>query len=218
MNFLIFPGASDPFHSISKDSTNLLLEYAAAMEGINKMECITYPGHSSFNGSTDKELEIISTKQKMIETLLKFESFNEDYIVFVRSYGCNPFLDILANANIELEHLKKSIIWGASAFHIIYEGVTEMFYHFYEEGLKRGVRISKNIFSNTYPVENYVQKKLKFNTVFCTGDQDKYSPLTFYQYLESINRNPNNRFPNLIKGEKHMVVSHNENYRKLILS
>jgi hypothetical protein len=215
MNLLILPGAGDPYHETSIISINLIKEYALKRK-FNKIECLSYPGHKSFLNNTELQLEINSTKEVMTKALNKFNDFQEEFIVFVRSYGCNPYLDILANSSIELDFLTKSIVWGSSSYHLIYEGTTNLFDLFYAEGLKRNVKMAKNIFDNTFPIENYVLMKNNYKVFFCTGNKDKYSPKYFYDYLKALNKNKNNHFTDLIIDEKHTISEPNEAYEKLI--
>lgn len=114
MNLLILPGAGDPFHESTKKATELLFNYAYKNK-FNKVECISYPGHTSFTGDLDKELKIQTAKKTIIQALQNFEIYNDKHIVFVRSYGCNPYLDILANENIDLNFLNISVILGSSS-------------------------------------------------------------------------------------------------------
>lgn len=215
MNLLILPGAGDPFHPSSIKATNLLIGYAEK-HYFEKVRCLSYPGHKSFSDDNRLVLEIESTKKVMLEALREFQDYGVEFIVFVRSYGCNPYLDILANHNLILSNLKTSIVWGSSAYHFIYQGATEFFNMFYSEGLKRGTTMSEEIFKNTYPIENYIQKQLEHKVVFCSGSQDKYSPQYFYNYLKSLNKNDNNVFADLIDGEKHTITEPNKKYENLI--
>jgi hypothetical protein len=217
MNLLVLPGAGDPYHDSSIQATNLLINYAKANK-YNKIECISYPGHESYVDNANLELEINSTKQQIINALQKFEGYQEDFVVFVRSYGCNPYLDVLANHSLKLSFLKKSIVWGSSAFYLIYEGSTVLFNTFFTEGLKRGVRLSKNIFENTFPIESYVNMIVNHAVYFCSGSDDRYSPIHFYTYLKAINANEKNFFVPLIAGEKHTITLPNSAYEKLIFT
>lgn len=215
MNLLFLPGAADPNHKEAKVSTNLIVKEAKRKK-INHIVVCTYPGHKTHY--LKGELDVESTKKEIRNQLTTFEDLKQPYRIFVRSYGCNVLLDILANDDIEYKFINKIIVWGASSFHFIYEGATKYLDHYISEGKKRGVKMSKNIFHKTFPVENYLTEKLKYKVVFCSGAEDKYSPQLFYNYLKELNSSSNNHFHDLIKNEKHTINTHNEEYLNLIFN
>jgi len=216
MNLLILPGGGDPNHSSSMKSISLL-KTEAAKRLFNNVIISTYLGH--FSHPQKGKLEIRTTKSEMLFQLKKMDELNDKFIVFVRSYGCNPLLELLVKNQRDFRNLKKVIIWGASNYwhEIPDEKISDVIYYVKEE---KGGLMSSSIFSEIIPIENTLPQinNINYPIIFCTGTLDKHSPLSFYTHLKKLSNSSNVYFAKLIENEGHTIEYYNKEYLDLILN
>ena len=211
MKLIIFPGSTDPYKKRNKKSYQILID-EAKNRGFSDVKLITYPGHHS--NEIKKSLNSSVAKQVMKQTIVNAEAEKEEYIVFVRSFGCNPFLQFLFEKQDDLKFLKKCIVWGPYSYHKWFE-VTDGLVT--TELNEFGVKISNDFFNTIYPIEVSINKiKNSFPIIITSGTDDADYPIEFHNYLSSINRNNNIFFSNLIKGVAHVVEEKNVEYFELI--
>jgi len=209
---IIIPGGGDPENEIYKKSFQLIKE-EALLQGFSNVEVLSFPGHKSYSEKetflNQKESSIILTKY-----FNDLESKNIKYSVFARSYGCGVLMaSLLENDFPGLVDVK---LWGPVPVLCLYDAILGQPENI-EKAKSKGCFLNSESFNSCEPFEIQVYRYSRPLIIkIGVGTLDKYSKLSFYNFLIDYTNNKKNINYTIINGLEHEVLSKNLEYFNFI--
>lgn len=178
---LIFSGLGDPF-SAYKEVYDLILEMSKS-ENYEEVSIINWPGHFSFDQTS--EMNLVNAVSHAKKILKNIESENISYDVIGRSFGCSIFMK--ACDGIELRHLQKAVLWGPAPYYIMHKLFLLDINQTIQISYSKNVRISDNFFAEIIPFERLIADFKNKNPIrIAAGEFDKYCKPFHLKYYKSI--------------------------------
>jgi hypothetical protein len=208
----ILPGGGDPENEKYKRGFDLI-KGEAISRGINEIEILKYPGHSSYDEGIGVLNQEIAT-EIVRASLLKSEELKEPYMVYARSYGCGVIMKLILEVN--LKYLHRIVLWGATPIVEIYR-LTVLESEIIESSkTEKGCYVSEETYRTCEPFEIQLLKyKGKKSIYIGAGTNDKLCKPVYFNFLSNYILNSNISFTQ-ISGLEHEVTEYDERYIQFV--
>ncbi len=206
MNLLILPGGGNPDSSPLYAEVYDLIVRLAKLSGFQHVRAdVRWPGQTT--AARFAKSPCLTFPAAVMHAKRMMERMPPGpFAVLGRSYGCFVALKL----GLEPAKLRrcptKLILWGPTPHWLLWELFARDFVANRRMARAKGLKIDRQFFNSTEPVESLVQS-VAIQTEVVAGTKDKYCSPAFLDYLRRVAvKNPLVNVPRAVRGAPHEVT------------